>query len=145
MTEQVRDMSFFMAGNAEETTEEEVIISKRYKDKGGKVIPFIMKAIPTEELDELEKSCMKPRYQSGKRIGEYLDSSRFYARMGVESTIYPNFKAEELRKSYNTQDPVEIAKKVLSVGGEYSKWIEETLRINGFDDNFDELVEEAKN
>ncbi|MGE6260868.1 phage tail assembly chaperone [Heyndrickxia sporothermodurans] len=147
MSEQelVRDMSFFMDGNADEAQEEEVIVSKRYKDRKGKVIPFIMKAITTERLDELEKECMKTQYHKGRKIGETLDTSRFYARIAVESTVYPDFKAEELRKSYKTEDAVEVAKRVLSVGGEYSTWIEASMRINGFDDSLEDLEEEAKN
>jgi Phage XkdN-like tail assembly chaperone protein, TAC len=140
-----RDISFFLAGNAKPVEEEEVIVSKRYVDKEGKVIPFIMKPMKTEDIEELEKSCMKPVMKNGKKVGERLDTSRFYARMAIESTVFPDFKSEEMRKSYKTEDPVEVAKRVLSIGGEYSAWIEAALRINGFDDEFDDLVEEAKN
>ncbi|MGE8207683.1 phage tail assembly chaperone [Heyndrickxia sp. NPDC080065] len=147
MSEQelVRDMSFFMAGNAEEIKEEKVPVSKRFKDKEGKVIPFIMKAIPTEQLDELERACKKPEFFKGRKVGEKVDTARFYARIAVETTVYPDFKSEELRTSYKTEDAIEVAKRVLSVGGEYSTWIEEALRINGFDDSFEDLAEEAKN
>jgi len=145
MTEQVRDMSFFMPDKALQVNEEEVIVSKRYVDADGKPIPFIMKAIPTEKIEEIEDQCMKPKYQKGRKVGETLDTSRFYARIAIESTLYPDFKSEELRTAYKTEDPVEVAKRVLSVGGEYSAWIEAALRINGFDDEFDDLVEEAKN
>ena len=140
-----RDLSFFMADNAEETPEEKVFVSKRFKDKKGKVIPFIMKAIETTRIDEIEKACMQPEFFKGRKVGESIDRGRFHARIAVETTVYPDFKAEELRKSYKTEDPVEVAKRVLSVGGEYSAWIEESMRINGFDDSFEDLEEEAKN
>ncbi|MCM3452733.1 phage portal protein [Heyndrickxia oleronia] len=140
-----RDLSFFMADNAEEAPEEKVYVSKRFKDKKGKVIPFIMKAIPTERIEELEKECTKTEYHKGRKIGERVDQVRFYARIAVETTIYPDLKSKELRKSYKTEDPIEVAKRLLSIGGEYSTWIEEATRINGFDDDFEDLEEEAKN
>jgi hypothetical protein len=140
-----RDMSFFMAGQAQEVGEEEVIVSKRYKDKEGKVIPFIMKPCSTEKIDEIEKTCMVPVKDKGKKVGERLDTARFYARMAIASTVYPDFKAKEMRESYKSPDAVEVAKRVLSIGGEFSHWVNESLRINGFDESFDELVEEAKN
>ena len=46
-----RDMNFFMAGKAQAVTEEEVFVTKRYKDAEGKVIPFVMKPITTERIE----------------------------------------------------------------------------------------------
>ena len=143
--EQVRDLSFFMAENAAEAPEEEVIVTKRYKDKKGKVIPFIMKAIPTERIEELEKECTIPQFHKGRKISETVDTARFYARIAIETTIYPDLKSDQLRKSYKTEDPVEVAKRLLSIGGEYSGWIEASNRVNGFDDELEDLEEEAKN
>ncbi|MCY8247936.1 phage tail assembly chaperone, partial [Bacillus inaquosorum] len=74
-----------------------------------------------------------------------LDSQRFYARIAVETTVYPNFKAKELREAYKTEDPVEVAKRVLSVGGEYANWLNKAIEINGFDDDLEDLEEAAKN
>ncbi|WP_457921557.1 phage tail assembly chaperone, partial [Bacillus pumilus] len=74
-----------------------------------------------------------------------LDSQRFYARIAVESTIYPDFKSKELREAYSTQDPVEVAKRVLSVGGEYANWLNKAIEVNGFEDEIEDLETEAKN
>ena len=62
-----------------------------------------------------------------------------------ESTVYPDFKAAEMRKAYKNEDPVEIAKKVLHVAGEYANWIAKAAEINGFEDDLDDLEEIAKN
>lgn len=74
-----------------------------------------------------------------------LDSQRFYARIAVETTVYPNFKSKELREAYKTEDPVEVAKRILSVGGEYANWLNKAIEINGFEDDLEDLEEEAKN
>ncbi len=147
LSEVVNDLSFFMPGAAEEVEEVERFVSKRFKDKKGNVIPFRFKPITTTRIDELEKLHTVPIYSGSRRrkTGEKVDQSRFIAHIAVESTIYPNFKSAELRKAYGEQDPIEIAKKMLHVGGEYSEWLQVANEINGFDDSLEDLEETAKN
>jgi len=144
-TNNVYDLSFFMPGQTAETEEIKSIISKRFVDKEGKVIPFVFKAITTERIDELEKENTTYKNVKGRGRVKDLDSQRFYARIAVESTIYPDFKSKELREAYGTQDPVEVAKRVLSVGGEYANWLNKAIEVNGFEDEIEDLETEAKN
>ncbi|WP_348711967.1 phage tail assembly chaperone [Bacillus subtilis] len=143
--EKVYDLSFFMPGQIIEAEEVKVPISKRFVDKEGNVVPFIFKAITTERIDELEKENTTYKNVKGRGRVKDLDSQRFYARIAVETTVYPNFKAKELREAYKTGDPVEVAKRVLSVGGEYANWLNKAIEINGFDDDLEDLEEAAKN
>ncbi|MDN8592022.1 phage portal protein [Paenibacillus sp. 11B] len=140
-----KNMAFFMKGKAKEVPEEEVIITQRYKDDEGKPIPFIMKALSTQRMDELEADCTKPEFKKGKRVGEKLDNKRFSLRIAVESTVYPDFRNAELLASYGLTDPVDLAKSILSVGGEYAEWMQAANRINGFDDSEDDLIDDVKN
>ncbi|WP_368653768.1 phage portal protein [Ornithinibacillus sp. 4-3] len=139
------DITFFMPGNFEEAEVVESPISKRFKDNEGKIIPFRFKPLSTERVDEIEELNQKTVRQKGKILGRETDFARFIAHVAVETTIYPNFKDEKFRQAYGTQDPIEIAKKVLNVAGEYSNWIAKISEVNGFDDTIDELEEAAKN
>ncbi|MFS3940166.1 phage tail assembly chaperone [Bacillus subtilis] len=143
--DKVYDLSFFMPGQTIEAEEVKVPISKRFVDKEGNVVPFIFKAITTERIDELEKENTTYKNVKGRGRVKELDSQRFYARIAVETTVYPNFKVQELREAYKTEDPVEVAKRVLSVGGEYANWLNKAIEINGFDDDLEDLEEAAKN
>ncbi len=107
-------------------------------------MPFIFKAITTERIDELEKESTTYKNVKGRGRVKDLDSQRFYARIAVESTIYPDFRSKELRDAYKTADPVEVAKRVLSVGGEYANWLNKAIEINGFEDELEDLEQEAK-
>lgn len=140
-----RDMSFFMKGKGEDVKTRKIKVTERFRDEKDKVIPFLMKSISTTRINELEDECQVDNFVKGKRVGKKLDAPRFYARVGVESTVYPDFRDANLRKSYGTQDPVNIAKEVLSVPGEYAAWIAAVLEINELDNEFEELVDEAKN
>lgn len=143
----VDDLSFFMPGKAEEVEEIERIVSRRFKDNEGNVVPFRFKPIQTTRIDELEKQHTIPVYSGSRRrkTGEKLDNARFMAHIAVETTIYPNFKSEKLRNAYGEQDPIEVAKKMLHVGGEYAEWLHITNEINGFEDSPEDLEEAAKN
>lgn len=141
-----RDMSFFMAGKAKPVTEEDVIVSRRFLDAEGNVIPFVMKAIETERIEELEEDCYTPVYdKAGKKTGDEFDRARWIARMGIESTVYPNLRDKELLKSHGVLDPVDALKKLLSVGGEYAEFMKAAQRINGYLETFEDLVDQAKN
>ena len=143
--EKVYDLSFFMPGQTEEAEEVKVPISKRFKDKEGNVIPFVFKAITTERIDELEKENTTYKNVKGRGRVKDLDTQRFYARIAVESTVYPDFRSKELREAYKTPDPVEVAKRVLSVGGEYANWLNKAIEINGFEDDPEDLEATVKN
>ncbi|MCY8351782.1 phage portal protein [Bacillus haynesii] len=143
--EKVYDLSFFMPGQTEESEEVKVPISKRFKDKKGNVIPFVFKAITTERIDELEKENTTYKNVKGRGRVKDLDTQRFYTRIAVESTVYPDFRSKELREAYKTPDPVEVAKRVLSVGGEYANWLNKAIEINGFEDDPEDLEATVKN
>ncbi|MGJ9460121.1 phage tail assembly chaperone [Oceanobacillus sp. CF4.6] len=143
--EESMDLSFFMPDKVEVTEIVEAPISKRFKDKNGKIIPFKFKTITTERVDELEKLHTLPVIKKNKKVGERVDQAQFIAHIAIDSTIYPNFKAQEMRKAYKSEDPIEIAKKVLNVAGEYSNWIAKASEVNGFDDSVEDLEEAAKN
>jgi hypothetical protein len=143
--EQPMDLSFFMPGKAEDAEEIKAPISRRFKDGKGNVIPFVFKPITTDRVDELEKTSLKSVVKNNRVVGKELDNARFMARIAVESTVYPDFKAVELRKAYKTEDPVEVAKKMLHVPGEYSNWIAKAAEVNGFDDDVEDLEEIVKN
>lgn len=140
----VVDLSYFLPSKAKEVEIVEAVVSKRFTDNEGNLIPFKFKPITTERIDQLEKlNTRKTQFKGRQR--ETVDHQRFLEMMAIESTVYPDFRSEELRQAYKTEDPVEVAKKILHVGGEYMNWIDQTNKINGFDDSIEELEEMAKN
>lgn len=144
-TNNVVDLSYFMPGKAEEAEEFTAPISRRFKDKDGNVIPFKFKPITTDRVDELEKTSLKSIIKDNRVVGKEVDNARFMARIAVESTTYPDFKATEMREAYRTEDPVEVAKLVLHIPGEFANWVAKSAEINGFDDNLEDLEEIVKN
>lgn len=141
-----RSMEFFMKGNAQPVEELEEVVTDRYLDGEGKPIPFVFHSVSTTRIDELRAECTKrTAARRGKPATETLDSQRFATKLGIESTVFPQFKSAELLASYGLQDPVDLVQEILAVPGEYAAWMDAVRRVNRLDDEFDELVEDAKN
>ena len=120
-------------------TEKEVVISDRFKDEDGNVVPFKIKAITQEENDLISKKATKSYKENGQRY-EYLDSVDYCRRLVVASTVDPDFRDKELCDGYGVLDPLQVPGKML-FSGEYAKLLQEIKALSGFDD----LEEEAKN
>ncbi|MCM3747458.1 phage portal protein [Paenibacillus pasadenensis] len=141
-----KNMAFFMKGRAkQEYIEEEVVITKRFLDDKGEPIPFVLRSLPPKRIEEIQEDCTRRIVKKGRVVDEILDSKRMAVKMALESTVFPDFRSAELLESYGVVDPVEAARAVLSVGGEYTDWINAVNRVNGYGDQDEDLVEEAKN
>lgn len=138
------NMSAFLKGKAKALPEIEAIVTERYVDEKGEPIPFKFKAIDSKRIDDIKKECTKVIYHKNQKI-EKFDNERFVAKVAIETTVFPNFKDDELLNSYECIDPVDVAHEVLSLPGEYTEWVEKAFNVNGFDDKFEDLVNEAKN
>ncbi|HWR07098.1 phage tail assembly chaperone [Sporomusa sp.] len=138
------DMSAFMKGKAKQLPEEEKVITHLYVDEAGQPIPFKFKAIPTSVVDGIRADCTIVIVGKGQRI-EKFDKDRFACRVAIATTTFPDFKDPELLKSYGCVDPVDLAKAILTLPGEYTDWIQSCFKLNGYSDSYEELVGEAKN
>ena len=134
--------AFLVPSIGDET--KDVIISDRFKDEEGKVQPFKIKIITQDENEVLRKQASRPKKKNGMIIGEELDAIRYNKLLVLASVIVPDFHDQELCKYYGTLDPMEVPGKMLSAG-EYSKLSNAILNFNGFNEDTDELEEEAKN
>lgn len=132
-----------MPGKTVEAEEIRVPLSKRFVDKKETSCLLFLKPLRLSALMNWRRKARHIKCE-GQRPRKDLDSQRFYARIAVESTIYPDFRSKELRDAYKTADPVEVAKRVLSVGGEYANWLNKAIEINGFEDELEDLEQEAK-
>ena len=138
------DMSAFMKGKAKQLPEEEKVITQMYLDEKGEPIPFRFRAASTQTIDAIRGDCTIVKFTKGQKI-ERFDKERFACRVAIETTVFPDFKNAELMKSYGHIDPVDTAREILNLPGEYATWIEACFKLNGFDDTVEDLVEEAKN
>ena len=121
----------------------EVVISKRFVENG-EPLPFKIRVISQEMNEQMLKQCSKPVKRNGTVIGEELDRQKYAKMLVLTCTVYPNFKDAELCDYYKTKDPMDVPSRMLTAG-EYSKLAQAIQSFNGFAEDTDELIEEAKN
>lgn len=133
-------LSAFLKQNAFKELEEEVIVSDRFIDEEGKVIPFKLKAITSRETEAIRQRCIV-KNKAGATID--MDMLKFQRLLAAACITYPNLKDVELQDSYGVHGEGELLESMLLVG-EYQLLLQNIERINGLKP-FNTLVEEAKN
>ncbi len=134
--------AFLLPPVMEET--KEVVITKRAVGEDGKPVPFKLRRIDQETNNKLVRQSQRKKKVNGQIITE-LDNTRFGNLLILECVIDPDFKNSELCAYYKTVDPLDVPGRMLS-SGEYAKLMEEINKLNGFDDDTADAVDEtAKN
>ena len=124
--------------------EQEVVISKRFKDENGEPVPFIIKTIPQSVNEGLSKKCTTNRVIKGQTVRQF-DAARYTSTLMVECCVQPDFRDADLCKQYGCVDPVDVPARMLTAG-EYNTLGEKIMVLNGFDvDPVTKLEDEAKN
>lgn len=138
-------MSFeaFMKQNLKEEKVVEIIASKRIIDSNGTPIPWKIKSITSKQDDDLRKQFTK--LKSGrKKDDDVFDVNGYLAELAVRCTVYPDLHNKELQDSYGVMGARELLGEMLKPG-EFARFVDEIQRINGFYEDINDLVEEAKN
>lgn len=120
--------------------EKEVVISDRFVDENGNVVPFKIRALTQEENEALVKRSRHMRRIDG-RWQEKLDNMELSRRTVVAATVEPDFSSQEMCDAYGVLDPLMVPGKML-LSGEYARLMQEITDLSGFDAD---IEEEAKN
>lgn len=119
--------------------ERAAIISDRFLDGEGKPVPFKIRALTQEQVDEISKrSTHTGKDKNGVR--EALDSAEFSRRMILAAVVEPDFSSKELCDTYGVIDPLLAPGRMLRPG-EYAKLLREISDLSGFGS----LEEDLKN
>ncbi|TCX51926.1 MULTISPECIES: hypothetical protein [unclassified Dehalobacter] len=155
------DMKYFMRAELKQDEIVEIPGIEIFKDEKGKLIPFKVKVLGTEEVNDIRKAFSKKRIvmdEKGKRLFDKLgrpvlsdetDTEAATRRLVVEALIYPDLKDPELMKFYEAKDVMEMPFKLFKNPKHWayvSNAVAEVLGINSDEAvSDDELINEAKN
>lgn len=139
------NLQAFMAGNVEKVTIEKKVVSNRIKDENGPV-EWHFAPITGEEDDRIRKACTKKVQHPAKKglLIPETDQGLYMTKLTVASIRYPDLHNAELQNSYGVKTAEELLS-VMLLPGELTDAKQFAQEVNGFDIDFDELVEEAKN
>ncbi|MCM3204409.1 phage tail assembly chaperone [Paenibacillus illinoisensis] len=137
-------LSMFFAQNAAADTTEEFIVSPRFKDEKGEPVAWKLRSMTEDENQECRKAAT--RKVKGKN-GVYtpdIDANDYMARLMSASVVYPDLKNAELQRSYGVMGAESLLRKML-LPGEFAALGEQVQKLNGFNQDMNELVDDVKN
>lgn len=138
------NLSAFLAENVEQVENEFYVASKRIKDENGNPIPWEIRCIPSAEVEALRESCMRRVPGKKNRMQREVDTAKFLVKFAVACTVFPNLNDAQLQDSYHVMSAEELLQTMLTPG-EYTDYTQKVSAICGYEEEFSEVVEEAKN
>lgn len=117
-----------------------VVVSNRFVEDG-KPVPWEIKAITSQENDQIMKKNTK---RDKKTKQEILDRSAYINELVASAVVFPDLKNAELQKAYGVMGETNLLSKMLLVG-EFAILSEAVQKLSGLDEDDSEKIEEVKN
>lgn len=135
------DLSMFLKKNKKNTETVKYIASKSFVDEKGQPIPWEIRALKSKEADEIRNEC----YKFDKKGKTKVDTAKFNRMVATRCTVFPNLNDKALQDSYGVMGAEQLIQEMLDKDGEYQAYTQKILEISGYDEDMNDLVEEAKN
>lgn len=133
-----RSLAAFL--NPVQIENEFVVVSNRFVEDG-KPVPWEIKAITSQENDQIMKKNTK---RDKKTKQEILDRSAYINELVASAVVFPDLKNAELQKAYGVMGETNLLSKMLLVG-EFAILSEAVQKLSGLDEDDSEKIEEVKN
>lgn len=140
----MKDLKFFLKQNTIPVENQEVEVSKRFKDDAGNNVKFEIKSISNEMDDALRKQNTRQVKKAKGVIVPELDQQKYFVDLVLKSLVYPDLDDKELQDSWGVMDSRELINAML-LPGEYTALLQEVQKINGWDLNVEDIKDEVKN
>ena len=138
------DMNAFLKQNVKQPENEKLVVSERIIDKDGKPVEWEIKSLSNQHDDELRKKHTRSVKQRNGSYTPTLDTTPFMKDLAVHSIVFPNLHDKELQESWGVMDAGALLDCLLKPG-EYNELLKQVQRVNGWDVEIKDLVEEVKN
>ena len=120
----------------------EVIVSQRFKDENGEVLPFKIRALTQHDNNMISKKCFKTVKSAGGQTTKEIDYVAYQMNIVLYGTVEPNFSDKELCDHFGSPDPLYAIENMLTAG-EFAKLVNAISDLSGF--GSDATANEAKN
>ncbi len=130
----------FLLDNPVDNLQEEIIVAERFKDSEGNPLKFRIKAVPAEEFTAMQKKYTK----ISKKGKTDFDNAGFNMEIILDYTVEPDFRNADAIKKAGCLVPKQFVNKVLKAG-EVTELVKQISALSGFEDDVEDLKEEAKN
>lgn len=139
--------SRFMKANKVVKANEKHPVTKSLCDEKGNPLEWEFRHMSSKENEELRESCTIDVPVTGKSgmFRQKVKSSLYIQKMIAASVVSPDLYDAELQDSYGVSKPEDLLMAMVDDPGEYSDLAAYVQKFQGFDTNFEDKVDEAKN
>lgn len=125
----------------------EYVASRKVLGRDGKPAVWKIRALTAKENDVLMKKCMREVPVHGKRgnTTTEMDYSKYARELSAACTVVPDLQDANLQNHYGVTEPTDLFCKLLPLLAEQNAYAEKVRKVNRFDEDFEDLVDEAKN
>lgn len=136
-----KNLNYFMPEVAKGKREDfEIIVSDRFVDEEGNPLAWTFRLLSAKEIDDLKNAAIVKKNKSLLKV----DTKKLIVDTISETIIYPNLKSEELQNAYGAMNISELLDKMLE-GREYERFTDKLMKAQGFMDDPDVIIGDAKN
>ncbi|MDU5274394.1 MULTISPECIES: hypothetical protein [Peptoniphilus] len=136
-----KNLNYFMPEVAKGKRENfEIVVSDRFIDVDGNPVAWTFRLLSAKEIDELKNAAIVKKNKSLLKV----DTKKLIVDTISETIIYPNLKSEELQNAYGAMNISELLDKMLE-GREYERFTDKLMKAQGFMDDPDVIIGDAKN
>lgn len=136
-----KNLNYFMPEVAKGKRENfEIVVSDRFMDEDGNPVAWTFRLLSAKEIDELKNAAIVKKNKSLLKV----DTKKLIVDTISETIIYPNLKSEELQNAYGAMNISELLDKMLE-GREYERFTDKLMKAQGFMDDPDVIIGDAKN
>ncbi len=136
-----KNLNYFMPEVAKGKREDfEIIVSDRFVDEDGNPVAWTFRLLSAKEIDDLKNAAIVKKNKSLLKV----DTKKLIVDTISETIIYPNLKSEELQNAYGAMNISELLDKMLE-GREYERFTDKLMKAQGFMDDPDVIIGDAKN
>ncbi len=141
------DLKAFMVPDLGKRENVKYAASPDFKGEDGKPLEWEIRALTSEEIDALRRSCTKRVPVPGKKAAflPEVDATALNLAIAVEATVCPNLKDAALQDYYQVKGADRLLNKLLYDPALRDDYLAKVLEVCGYQRDFQELVDEAKN
>lgn len=140
-------LSMFLKQNKRPRPSVDFAATKSILDAEGKPAVWRLRPLTTVEDENIRDMCVQDVPIPGKKgqFRQKMNASLYMVRQVVAAVEFPNLVSAELQDSYGVKTPEDLVKQMVDNPSEYIDLVNKVREISGFEDDQEDLVEDAKN
>ena len=116
-------------------------------DENGEPLKWEFRRISSEQNSRLRDECLinEPNPKNPKAFIRTLKTAKYFEKMIVASTVFPDLYDSGLQDSYGVNTPEKLLYALVDDPGEFDRLVRFVQQLNGMDESFGDKIDQAKN